>query len=118
MERFIKTKFYSFNQNNSGGIFETNQKKGIGGFVIIEAISATHANGRAEDLGIYFNGCRDGHDCPCCGDRWYRVDESDGYDVPSIFGTPVEQASATWGRENVYIHLLDGSITDHSLKKK
>lgn len=60
--------FYEFNQNNSGGSFEVNDK--VCHRVIIEATDATEANYLAERLGIYFNGCDRGMDCSCCGDRW------------------------------------------------
>lgn len=66
----MKTKYFEFNQNNSGGSFEVDEKAGIGHSVIIEANNAIHANAIAENIGIYFNGCDSGSDCPCCGDRW------------------------------------------------
>lgn len=73
--------FYYFSQNNSGGGFDS-----IGYGVIIEADSANHANERAEEIGIYFDGCETDRDCPCCGNRWYRVDSSDGTERPSVYG--------------------------------
>ena len=39
--------------------------------MIIEAVDQDAATDKAESLGIYFNGCDDGIDCDCCGDRWY-----------------------------------------------
>jgi hypothetical protein len=118
MERLINTKFYTFSQNNSGGHFRNDEEKGIGEYVIIEAISNTHANGLAEDLGIYFDGCRYKSDCPCCGDRWSRVSDYDGYDIPSIYGTPVEETEASLFREEVYIHYLDGTVKTYIFKPK
>ena len=92
------TKWYTFRQNNSFGTFHGPVA------VIVEAHSHHEANGRAEDeAGVYFNGCADGRDCNCCGDRWYRADEYDGYDVPSIYGEPVEA-----GRTDVAIYPLRG----------
>ena len=70
-------RFYEFVQNNSGGSFDTNHAKGIGQRVWIQATSADHANDVAEKIGLYFDGCTDGKDCNCCGDRWSRVDEHD-----------------------------------------
>jgi hypothetical protein len=64
-----KSKFYVFNQNNSGGSFESNDK--LCHRVIIEADNVDDAVRIAENMGIYFNGCDEGMDCPCCGDRWY-----------------------------------------------
>lgn len=79
------TKWYTFRQNNSFGTFRGPVT------VIVEAHSHHEANGRAEDeAGVYFDGCADGLDCDCCGDRWCRVSEHDGYAVPSIYGEPVD----------------------------
>lgn len=77
--------FYTFMQNNSGGHIIGDR------FVIIEASSADEANQIAEKENIYFDGCLEGTDCPCCGDRWSRVDEWDGNSTPKIFGTPIEK---------------------------
>ena len=82
-------KFYHFRQNNSGGSF--NRDEQVDENVIIEANSADEANDVAEHIGIYFNGCADGRDCPCCGDRWSPVSEYDATDVPSIYNNPVPQ---------------------------
>lgn len=76
--------FYTYNQNNSGGVFKTN--KHLKHFVIIEANSAEEANEKAEDLGIYFNGVEKGIDCPCCGNRWYEVEDWQAEKEPLIFG--------------------------------
>lgn len=76
-------KYYTFSQNNSGGSFRTTDK--IKEYVIIEAPDAEYANFLAERLGLYFNGVSDGRDCGCCGDRWYRANESDGKNKPFIY---------------------------------
>lgn len=68
-------KLYKFRQNNSGGSFEQNDDVDIN--VFVEAIAAEEANRRAEDIGIYFNGCDKGWDCNCCGDRWNSIWEDD-----------------------------------------
>lgn len=83
-------KWYQFRQNNSGGSFVQNDS--IGTYVLIQAYSAEEANDLAENkAGIYFNGCDDGLDCSCCGDRWYRAYSSDkGDKEPVIYDTPVE----------------------------
>lgn len=62
------TKFYNFSQNNSGGNFIDDNTISVN--VLIEALDYKDANDRAENKGIYFNGCEDDRDCPCCGDRW------------------------------------------------
>jgi hypothetical protein len=78
-------KFFHFSQNNSGGSFTGPAKH-----VVVEAENASDANDRAESVGVYFNGCNEGLDCSCCGDRWYRqwLDEA-GDDVPMVYGDPV-----------------------------
>lgn len=77
-------KFFHFNQNNSGGSFT-----GPANHVVVEAENAYDANYRAESE-VYFDGCDDGLDCPCCGDRWSRQwSDETGDDVPMVYGSPV-----------------------------
>lgn len=64
------TKLYMYDQNNSGGSFVVDLN--LSHRVVIEATSETEAEEIALDLGIYFDGCNEGTDCPCCGDRWYN----------------------------------------------
>ena len=78
--------FYLFDQNNSGGDFHHDSSNGIGYRVIIEADSADQANEIAENIGIYFNGCYDERDCPCCGDRWSPAYVGDGTECASEYG--------------------------------
>lgn len=68
-------KFYLFHQNNSGGYFIQNDSVDI--YVMIQAESAEDANNKAEEIGIYFDGVKNGNDCECCGDRWYPINEWD-----------------------------------------
>lgn len=100
----MKTKFYTYGQNNSGGSFIIDKSKGIGYYVIIEALNEEQATSIAEDIGLYFDGCSDGIDCDCCGDRWYSPNESES---PEIYGTSVEICEED---KRNYIHYLDGSI--------
>lgn len=101
----IDTKFWTFDQNNSGGSFHYDAKAGIGSAVAIEAIDAAHALARAEAIGIYFNGCDDGRDCECCGDRWSDcLDE--GTEQPTKYGA---ELTGGWGIP-AYVHYLDGRI--------
>lgn len=60
------TKWFCFEQNNSGGVFD----KHMGYAIYVEAATSAEANARAESFGVYFDGVRNGSDCPCCGDRW------------------------------------------------
>jgi hypothetical protein len=110
------TKFFVFNQNNSGGSFDHDADAGIGTYVWVEAVDRTHANARAEEIGLYFDGCSDGRDCNCCGDRWSalsRFDEGDA--VPRVYGdewreiAEGEAPTLDWGNPS-YIHRLDGSF--------
>jgi len=97
-------KYYTFRQNNSGGSFVTNEE--VAHFVIIEAPDARLANSIAQEFGIYFDGCSSYQDCSCCGDRWYRADESDGYETPLLYGSPIEEYKPWWD-EKCIIHYLD-----------
>ena len=75
--------FFTFGQNNSGGSFVTNDS--VAEYVIVEADNADAANSIANDIGIYFNGVKDGIDCDCCGDRWYPAWD-DGDAEPTLWG--------------------------------
>jgi hypothetical protein len=102
--------FYHFSQNNSGGSFIEDEILGLSNAVIIEADSATEANDIAINKGIYFDGCSDGVDCDCCGDRWYPVDEGEGKDEPMMFGKPAKEYLDDWFCEYGYIHYKNGVI--------
>jgi hypothetical protein len=102
-------KFYQFSQNNSGGSFHINDT--VAHHVVIEAASAADANAKAQDIGIYFNGCDDDRDCPCCGDRWYPTDEYDAEDKPEIYGmepAKYEDWFTPKGKPKCIIHYADG----------
>lgn len=118
MERTVNTKFYAYNQNNSGGSFDISEKDGICEYVIIEALDAAHSNKRAEEIGLYFNGCDTGRDCSCCGDRWYEAGESEGRKVPSIYGEPCAGMEKSSYRKSCFIHYLDGKIEKVEFKEK
>ena len=60
--------WFEFDQNNSGGFFECDDK--VCATVWIEADTVHEATAKAQDLGIYFDGVSLGRDCECCGDRW------------------------------------------------
>jgi hypothetical protein len=82
-----QSKFYKFHQNNSGGKFVVNEY--LAEWVYIQAKSADEANEIAEDKGIYFDGVSSGRDCPCCGDRWWPVDEDETDMFQGDFGSLV-----------------------------
>ena len=62
--------WYCFDQNNSGGSFDVDDK--VCHRLFIEAESFYDAVKKAEELGCYWDGVSKGIDCPCCGDRWSR----------------------------------------------
>ena len=76
-------KRYTYTQNNSEGFYIQPKwygPDGLGGVegtnIWIMAEDHNEANGLAlEHSSIYFDGCEDGKDCECCGDRWYRMEE-------------------------------------------
>lgn len=114
----VKAKYFTFNQNNSGGSFSYDENAGIGHHVIVEAINASHAMARAVDIGLYFNGCETGMDCSCCGDRWYEVwNDEQGTDVPMVYNeTPDDHIAnpqnVKWGMDKqVFVHYISGQIT-------
>lgn len=72
MKREIETKFYEFNQNNSGGFFDVDEN--VCHRVIIEAIDSSQALSIFEPMIE-----NQSYSCSCCGDRWstYDPDEID-----------------------------------------
>lgn len=110
------SKFYSFNQNNSGGSFDFDEADGITHWVIVEADSLDDAIKRAQNIGIYFDGCSTGRDCSCCGNRWYEPWSDDASEQPEIYGEALtsetfdEQSIGKWmtdGKE-ACVHYKDG----------
>jgi hypothetical protein len=104
-----KTYFYTYYQNKSGGIFNINDQ--VSQFVIIEATSPKHADILAQEVGIYFNGCENGLDCECCGDRWSDA-YTEGTETPTIYDKPAEEFKSNWVKPDkayCYIYYLDGT---------
>lgn len=111
--------YFHFNQNNSGGRFDFSESEGITHHVVIEARDANDANVTAITKGLYFDGCSNGQDCSCCGDRWYRVGEwgeEKGDAEPTVYGEPVSSYRASFGRgwmpegREIAVHHADGRI--------
>jgi hypothetical protein len=98
--------FYTYSQNNSGGSFDIDLELGIMKYVIIEANSADEANDRAEDIGLYFNGCDAGRDCECCGDRWWTTHDFSAAEKPEISGELVGEKEGS----DIAVHYLDGTF--------
>ncbi len=110
----MATKFWTLNQNNSGGDFIFDKKAGLTHRVIIEAKTVDEASARAQDAGVYYDGVSDGRDCGCCGDRWNEP-YGDGESTPQVYGYPFKdwKKGATFGGWmedgfEVCVHYLDG----------
>lgn len=84
--------YFTYTQNNSGGSFTLPAK-----YVIVWAKNADEANDKAEEAGLYFDGCSSGFDCSCCGDRWYRSWE-DGTKTPKIYDQPAKSYVDNWNQ--------------------
>ena len=90
--------FFEYRQNNSGGSFDTD----MGHAIYVEADTLNEANARAEFVGVYFNGCDSGQDCPCCGDRWsepWNGSKPDVMDLNDLRKEVAEnlESAAGWG---------------------
>lgn len=109
--------FYDFKQNNSGGSFDFDWEDGISVHVVIEADTPDEANHRAEDMGLYFNGCADGRDCNCCGDRWNTADEYEEKEYPHAYGEYIEDFKPLLGwmlpDPEVFVHYKDGVVVPY-----
>lgn len=109
--------FWTYRQNNSGGGFDYDHSAGLSNIVIIEAPTLNQANGKALDIGIYFDGIEKGWDCGCCGDRWSEPwRDEEGTPEPTIYGSSIEEyfndkwhMSWTDGNE-IYVHYADGTV--------
>src|SRR5258706_7189443 len=114
--------FFHFNQNNSGGKFQTDFKNGISADVIIEAGSAEEANDIARTIGLYFDGYGD---CQCCGNRWYsQYRDADGTKKPEVYGREVDfkakdKTGWRWidGPEG-FVHYKDGRFVPFESTKE
>jgi hypothetical protein len=107
--------FYTYRQNNSGGDFCFEPQAGISHYVIIEADSPENADKLAEGIGLYFDGCYTGRDCPCCGDRWSTQWE-EGTVVPQVYSQEVFASNDD--NANVYIHYKDGRVVQARYKSE
>lgn len=111
-------RYFHFAQNNSGGSFDIDDK--VAYHVIIQAHSAKEANRLAVDTGIYFNGCKSGSDCNCCGDRWYEA-YGEGDETPLVYGSnpaAYQDVFTKQGQPVCHVYHLDGSKTTYRQSKK
>ena len=108
------SKFHTFTQNNSGGSFVYDEKRGLTHHVIVEGKDYNDIMNRAESIGIYFDGCDSGQDCECCGDRWYAVYRDDGDDEPKVYGDVITKSydGMKWMKDyEGFVHYDDGRVT-------
>lgn len=122
--------FYEYDQNNSRGTWVEDIKQGISHYVIIEADSPKEADGRAEQIGLYFDGCNKGIDCPCCGDRWYGTYDGKGTEKPTHYGESLYKTykdknivglrgMMVWdGADKLFVHYKDGTIAQYQQTKE
>jgi hypothetical protein len=114
----METKFFTYNQNNSGGYFVEDHKLGLCEYVILEAETAKQAWEKLESI-IDASEENAWNYCGCCGERWWNSeDDEDGTDTPTIFGTPIEDKEKSMFREIAYIHYIDGTFKKHEFKEK
>lgn len=101
--------FYTFRQNNSGGRFARDNNVDM--YVVVEGTDVSDVIERAENIGIYFDGCANFQDCECCGDRWYKPWDGTELDaVPSIYSEPIDEMRDTRTKGcNTVIHFADGT---------
>lgn len=108
--------YYMWSQNDTGGSFITNGD--LSSFVVIEAETLAQAEEKALNLGIYYDGVEDGHDCSCCGDRWYGcdlVELEDGDTIEDYLQRNEDKYS--WHGTMTILHLADGSKKTFEGKK-
>lgn len=103
MEKTLK--FYLFDQNNSGGNFDTDDK--LCHRLLIEASSSEEATEIAEQLGCYWNGVDEGIDCECCGDRWRRCPED----------VDLDEINTEWGGYGVREYLHKNEDEENAMEK-
>jgi hypothetical protein len=106
-------KYYCFRQRKSGGSFVVNDK--VSYTVIIQAKNSDDANNKAEEIGIYFNGCYTGYDCSCCGDRWSTAWE-EGTKKPRIYNNHPRDHREEWannGEIYCYVYKANGKIKEY-----
>lgn len=116
--------WFEFDQNNSGGGFDVDDK--LCHRLFIEANGQNEANGIAQDLGVYFDGCDKGLDCDCCGDRWYEGDEKKfpmEWTKSKAFNTVEEYAQHLaneygWTTPDARIFYKDGRIVEINKEKR
>jgi hypothetical protein len=102
-------KWFEYDQNNSGGVFDHQPEAGIGYAVWVQARNAAEADARAEGIGLYFDG--EG-DCSCCGDRWSSAWGDGQTEEPAVYAGRwggADEDGLRWGLPT-YAHRYDGTF--------
>lgn len=114
MKREIETKFYNFDQNNSGGYFVKSEEHGVCEMVIVEAQNYKEAYARLESIGEHVDGFN--NYCSCCGERWSNWgDDEDGTEHPMIYDERIEVAKKGMFRETAFVHYYDKTFKKFEL---
>lgn len=118
--------WFEFDQNNSGGSFDVDDK--LCHRLFIEADDYDTAERIATHLGVYFNGVSQGIDCGCCGDRWsnYMPDELEfpmDYEPSTIFHNVEEYAQYMannygWTKPDARLFYKDGRVVEINSQPK
>ena len=116
----MSKKFYTIDQNNSGGYFIKNDY--VDFYVSVQADSVEEAEKLLENIVEDYSAS-----CDCCGERWsICLDEEDAYDVPTNYGVPLTEMKGQdifWLQEKIaIIYYADGTkerlkCIDNSVEK-
>ena len=96
------TKFFTFRQNNSGGVFVVNDT--VAEFVVVEATSPEDANARAGAMGMFSMSF-----CECCGTRFSRAFKNEE-GVDTFEEAVAEARHSSFNKDKtVVVHFVDGT---------
>lgn len=132
MKKQLESKFYEFNQNNSGGSFDVDEN--ICHRVVIEAFNQEEAISKIKPMIE-----NQSESCPCCGDRWsiYYPEEVNfsefkekGYPVEvyshyedaedrwfSLYGEFPRLENPTWKKNIINSDVFQGKIYFNTLEQ-
>lgn len=97
-------KWFTYDQNNSGGYFIDNDQ--VSHLICVQAETAKEANEKASVITEDFSEW-----CECCGERWYLSErDSDGADVPAQYGKALSESSPCYSRKTAVLHFANGEV--------
>lgn len=100
----ITLRWWTADQNNSGGYYIENQD--VAAYVFVQASSAQEALSRIESVLDQYS-----EFCQCCGTRWsadYWSDD-DGTSEPTIYGQTLDQQQPIFRTATAVMYHYDGS---------